>query len=79
MKILIIDNFDSFTWNLFHYVDEFVDYAEVVRVNEVSYDKVLQFDGIILSPGPGLPDEYLAMTGIIEKYHKIKPILGICL
>jgi anthranilate synthase component 2 len=79
MKILIIDNYDSFTYNLFHYVEEFVSRPVVVRSDSFKLDFVEKFDGIILSPGPGLPSAAGLMPQVIKKYYKTKRILGICL
>ncbi|MBX7182986.1 MAG: aminodeoxychorismate/anthranilate synthase component II [Bacteroidia bacterium] len=80
MKFLLIDNYDSFTFNLYHYLlvnnDVLVD---VYRNNQLEDVNINAYDGIILSPGPGLPCQAGKMPGIIQKYAKTKPFLGICL
>ena len=57
MKILIIDNYDSFTYNLYHLVEQFADEILVIRNDEVNFSIINQYDKIILSPGPGLPED----------------------
>ena len=79
MRILIIDNYDSFTHNLFHYVKQFEDNVVVVKNDKISLTEVEKYDKIILSPGPGLPDEHKNMKIIIKKYAHTKSILGVCL
>ena len=80
MKILLLDNYDSFTFNLLHLVEQF-DGVEVsvFRNDELSLEEVSAFDKIILSPGPGLPKEAGIMISLIEKFSSVKPILGVCL
>lgn len=80
MKILLLDNYDSFTYNLLHYL-ELNDGVEVVvrRNNEVDFNEVDSFDKILLSPGPGLPAEAGLLNDIISHYGAIKPMLGVCL
>ena len=76
MKILLIDNYDSFTFNLYQYLKEISD----CEVNDdISVEAVDEFDVIILSPGPGLPKDAGNMPAIIERYKISKPILGVCL
>ena len=79
MKIVIIDNFDSFTYNLVHICEQFTDNVHVIRYNKVDVDKLIIYDKIILSPGPGLPSDLVKLYAIIEKYSPSKAILGICL
>jgi len=79
LKILIIDNFDSFTYNLSHIVEQFVEEVKVLRYNKLNFNTIHSFDKIIISPGPGLPQDYPDLKKIILHYGKIKPILGICL
>ncbi len=79
MKVLIIDNNDSFTYNLKHYVSQFVDYVDVIRYNIVSLKDIRSYDKIIFSPGPGLPNEYPILHSILSKYAHSKSIFGICL
>ena len=79
MKVLIIDNYDSFTFNLVHLLECFTDDYEVWRNDEINFDRVSEFDKIILSPGPGLPSESFGMIALINKFAESKPILGVCL
>ena len=79
MRILIIDNYDSFTHNLFHYVNQFEKDVQVVKNDKISLIEVEKYDKIILSPGPGLPDEHKNLKIIIKKYAPTKSILGVCL
>ena len=79
MKIIIIDNYDSFTFNLLHYVEEFVEQVDVFRNDKISLKKIEKYDKIILSPGPGLPKDVPILHQIIKTYYKEKAILGICL
>lgn len=80
MKILIIDNYDSFTYNLVHMVEDITgNYPSVFRNDEISIEAVNGYDLIILSPGPGIPDEAGILKKIIENYAGIKPIFGVCL
>ncbi len=78
--ILILDNYDSFTWNLYHYVEQLSNEQIVVKRNdEISIGEVAAFNNIILSPGPGLPAASGIMNEIIRVYSPKIPILGICL
>tara|TARA_B100001540_G_scaffold10707_2_gene9444 strand:+ start:1981 stop:2544 length:564 start_codon:yes stop_codon:yes gene_type:complete len=79
LKVLIIDNYDSFTYNLAHYASIFVDRLDVLRSNLLDIKAISYYDKIILSPGPGLPVEHPFLMEVIDKYHSKKPILGICL
>lgn len=79
MKVLIVDNYDSFTYNLKHYVEQ-LDVAVVVKRNdELTLDEINGYDKLILSPGPGLPSETPMMYEILDQFHRVKPILGVCL
>jgi anthranilate synthase component II len=79
-KILIIDNYDSFTYNLVHYVKDFgMHEVDVFRNDKITLDEVDAYDGIILSPGPGLPSEAGNLLPIIRKYSSKKRIFGVCL
>lgn len=78
-KVLIIDNYDSFTYNLVHLLQELGQEYEVVRNDKFALDYVEQFDKILLSPGPGLPQEAGLLLEVIERYAETKSILGICL
>jgi anthranilate synthase component II len=79
-RILIIDNYDSFTYNLVHYVNEFNHHrTEVFRNDRIDLDDIAQYDGILLSPGPGIPSEAGRLLAIIERYKDSKRIFGVCL
>ncbi|MDR6941873.1 anthranilate synthase component II [Mucilaginibacter pocheonensis] len=78
-RILIIDNYDSFTYNLVHLVNELGQQCEVWRNDKFSIDDVDAFDKIILSPGPGIPSEAGLLLEVIEKYSPAKSIFGVCL
>ncbi len=80
MKILLLDNYDSFTYNLYHLVREQGEIdIEVVRNDKITLEEVDSFDKIILSPGPGIPEEAGMLLPIIKKYAPTKKILGVCL
>ncbi len=79
MRILILDNYDSFTFNLFHYCKQFCEDVVVLRNDEVKIEELSTFDKFVLSPGPGLPQDAGVMSELIAKFHKDKPILGVCL
>lgn len=82
MKILIIDNYDSFTYNLYHMVEAVMPdgYSLTVHRNDaITLDDVAAYDRIILSPGPGLPKDAGITCAVIERYGHQKPILGVCL
>lgn len=79
MKILIIDNYDSFVYNLAYYLRELDCEVSVVRNDKVELSEIEEYNKILLSPGPGLPAEAGKMMDIIKKFAGIKPILGICL
>lgn len=79
-KILVLDNYDSFTYNLVHYIEEIVGYKiDVFRNDQISLDGVAQYDKILLSPGPGVPHDAGIMIPLIKKYGSTKSILGVCL
>ena len=80
MKILILDNYDSFTYNLVHMVEDITgSYPAVFRNDEISVEAVNAYDLIILSPGPGIPDEAGILKEVIKTYAGKKPIFGVCL
>ena len=79
MKIVIIDNYDSFTYNLSHLVKEMGADVTVFRNDQFSLDSLEAFDKIILSPGPGIPSEAGLLLDVIRTYAGKKPILGVCL
>lgn len=78
-KILIIDNYDSFTYNLVHLVNELGLQCEVWRNDKFAIEDVDAYDKIILSPGPGIPSEAGLLLDVIKKYAPTKSIFGVCL
>ncbi|MBP6432059.1 MAG: aminodeoxychorismate/anthranilate synthase component II [Ferruginibacter sp.] len=80
MKILVFDNYDSFTYNLVHIIEKIVSTkVDVFRNNEIELEKISAYDKIILSPGPGVPSEAGLLLQVIKKYAPSKSILGVCL
>ena len=80
MKILVFDNYGSFTYNLVHLVEMIMhDKVTVYRNDEIPLEKVSEFDKIILSPGPGIPEEAGLLLPLIKEYASKKSILGVCL
>ncbi len=79
MKIVVIDNYDSFTYNLVHYLEDLGATVTVFRNDEFELKELEVFDKIVLSPGPGIPDEAGLLKEVIKTYAKTKSILGICL
>ena len=79
MKIVIIDNYDSFTYNLAHLVKELGAEVTVYRNDQFQLNQLEPFDKIILSPGPGIPSEAGLLLDVIKAYAGKKPILGVCL
>jgi anthranilate synthase component II len=80
MKILVFDNYDSFTYNLVHLVQAITgEKVDVFRNDQISLDQVQEYDKIILSPGPGIPSEAGLLIPLIRKYAASKSILGVCL
>lgn len=80
MKILVIDNYDSFTYNLVQYIERITkDPLEVRRNDKITLEEVEPFDKILISPGPGIPDEAGITKRLIDMYGRNKSILGVCL
>jgi anthranilate synthase component II len=80
MKLLILDNYDSFTYNLVHLVEKVSDISfEVFRNDKIATDQVKEYDKILLSPGPGLPKNAGIMPELLRIYSADKSILGVCL
>ena len=81
MKILVLDNYDSFTYNLVYIIRElgYGDSMDIIRNDKISLEEVEAYDKILLSPGPGLPSEAGIMPELIKKYAPSKDILGVCL
>lgn len=79
-RILVFDNYDSFTYNLVHLVEKILHLkVEVFRNDQIPLEKVKEYDKIILSPGPGIPEEAGLLLPLIKEYASSKPILGVCL
>ncbi|GAB2802427.1 aminodeoxychorismate/anthranilate synthase component II [Rhabdobacter roseus] len=79
MKILVLDNYDSFTYNLVYILRELHDEVDVVRNDKMALEAVAAYDKILLSPGPGIPSEAGIMPDVIREYAPTKSILGVCL
>ena len=80
MKLLLLDNYDSFTYNLVHLIEKVSDIEiEVFRNDEISIDEIEKYDKILLSPGPGLPKDAGIMPELLKRYSPTKSILGVCL
>lgn len=78
-KILVIDNYDSFVYNLVHYLESLGCEVTVKRNDQLALNEVADYEKILLSPGPGIPDEAGLLKAIIEKYGATKSIFGVCL
>ena len=81
MKILLIDNYDSFTFNLYHYISSFKKNVDVVRNDKITDKEILKknYNKIVISPGPGNPNQSGNCIKIVKSLHKKIPILGVCL
>ncbi|MGE0561627.1 MAG: aminodeoxychorismate/anthranilate synthase component II [Flavobacteriales bacterium] len=80
MNILLIDNYDSFTYNLLHYIEDVsMKKVDVVRNDKITLKAIEKYDIIILSPGPGLPKDAGILLDVIKHYSSTKRILGVCL
>ncbi len=80
MKILVFDNYDSFTYNLVHLVEKIIhERVDVYRNDQIPLEKIKEYDKIILSPGPGIPEEAGLLLPLIREYAPSKSILGVCL
>ena len=79
MKTVIIDNYDSFTYNLAHLVKELGTEVDVLRNDKFELEELEKYDKIILTPGPGIPEEAGLLLEVIRTYAGRKPILGVCL
>ena len=79
-KIVVIDNYDSFTYNLVHIIEKLTGkYPDVYRNDEIAIEKIGEYDKILISPGPGIPSESGVCLDLIKKYSPTRSILGICL
>lgn len=79
MKTVIIDNYDSFTYNLYHLLDSLGAEVDAVRNDRFDLSDLERYDKIVLSPGPGIPSEAGQLMQVLEHYAQRKPILGVCL
>lgn len=79
MKLLILDNYDSFTYNIAHAVRELGVEPDVIRNDKISLEDIGKYDKIIISPGPGIPSEAGILPALLERYAEEKLILGVCL
>lgn len=80
MRLLVLDNYDSFTYNLVHLVEKVSDLPfDVIKNDAITLEEVARYDKILLSPGPGLPSESGIMPELIKKYSASKSIFGVCL
>lgn len=79
MKILVLDNYDSFTYNLVHIIRALGYQPDIFRNDAITIEAVGNYDKILLSPGPGIPDEAGIMKDVINTYASTKSILGVCL
>ncbi|MDE1192470.1 MAG: aminodeoxychorismate/anthranilate synthase component II [Arachidicoccus sp.] len=80
MRVLVLDNYDSFTYNLVHIVGRILQQkADVFRNDKIALEEVNKYDKIILSPGPGIPNEAGILLDVIKEYAPTKSILGVCL
>ena len=81
MKILLIDNYDSFTFNLYHYLSSLKTKVDVVRNDQITSKEIIKkrYDKIVISPGPGNPNQSGNCLNILKTLHKDLPFLGVCL
>ena len=80
MKILVLDNYDSFTYNLVQYIERLLKKAvDVKRNDQIKLEEVALYDKVLISPGPGIPEEAGITLDLIRKYGPLKSILGVCL
>ncbi|MFR9651607.1 MAG: aminodeoxychorismate/anthranilate synthase component II [Rikenellaceae bacterium] len=79
MKVLMIDNYDSFVYNIVHYLRELGAEVDIFKNDQIALDDVDSYNKIVLSPGPGIPSEAGVMLELIKRYASTKSILGVCL
>ena len=80
MKLLVLDNYDSFTYNLVHLIEKVSDISfDVIANDQITVSDVGKYDRVLLSPGPGLPSQAGIMNELLKTYHTKIPILGVCL
>ena len=79
MKLLVLDNYDSFTYNLVHMIRELGYEPEIFRNDKIALEDVVNYDKILISPGPGIPSEAGILKALVKQYGPSKSILGVCL
>ncbi len=79
MRLLLLDNYDSFTYNIAHALRELGEQPDVIRNDKITLDEVDTYDKIIISPGPGIPSEAGILPQLLQRYATEKSILGVCL
>lgn len=79
ITVLVIDNYDSFVYNLVHYLEELDCEVTIRRNDEIALEEIAKYDKILLSPGPGIPEEAGLLKAIVKEYASSKSILGVCL
>lgn len=80
MKLLVLDNYDSFTYNLVHLIEKIADVdLDVYRNDKIGIDEIAAYDKVVLSPGPGIPEEAGILKDVISTHYKNIPMLGVCL
>lgn len=79
MRIVIIDNYDSFTYNLVHYIESLGHDVEVMLNDQINYSCIENSEAILLAPGPGLPEQSGELMNIIKRYYHTHPFLGVCM
>ncbi|PBQ32268.1 aminodeoxychorismate/anthranilate synthase component II [Sphingobacteriaceae bacterium] len=80
MRLLVLDNYDSFTYNLVHLIEKVSNISfDVIKNDEIALEQINQYSKILLSPGPGLPSEAGIMPDLLKRYHASKSIFGVCL
>ena len=79
ITVLVIDNYDSFVYNLVHYLEELDCEVTIRRNDEIALEEIAKYDKILLSPGPGIPEEAGLLKAIVKEYAPSKSILGVCL
>lgn len=77
--LVLVDNYDSFVYNIYQYLCYLGAVVDVVRNDEISLEDLKKYDGIVISPGPGRPEEAGLSPAVVERYAGVKPILGVCL
>jgi len=79
VKVVLVDFYDSFTFNLVHYLEQLDAEVTVIRHDYLNLAEINSFDAIVLSPGPGLPEEKVNLRALLQEFVGVKPILGVCL